>query len=531
MHASAAQVYISIIFSFQNFSSTMCLLLCAILLLSVCYHYWWPVEESNPLLRECETRAIGGQGTWCRKAGVHELFFLKSATDDMFFVSLALLVTSKVQLSANLFASALQILTRRHALLRACHLTVKGVDYLAEMKSPVILLKVIHNGDWKEQIELGIRLPYDKRAGPLWRAVLIENPSNCQYSTVTYPFQYALVFSVHHAIYDSTSYLPLFQELLVTISDLKKGKISQTDPIRSLPVPLPLDMLHPRLREKKTTIGVIVRAFYMYFTTKPNNLWMKKFPAPKMEPKNPAMSRGIPLEFSSDVTRNIISQCKKHNVTVNAALMAAGCVCVAEMLQGGHLQEDLVIPCMSSVSNKLRFPEYCASQDLGCYFSDKNIQVSVKKDWQTFFWQIAKDALGKLRDDLNDSCLGYISGTEILNWLASVGLLKRMVSSMGLGRIPAVVSFTNVRNCEWMNDNPDCLVKLRAIFLGLSMHHLGPVFFNHIATVDNCLAWTVVYCTNITDTQTAQEYAGRVKMTLEKLFQHAQEETKGESIK
>ncbi len=152
--------------------------------------------QSNPVLSECETRAIGGQGTWCRKAGWQEIFFLKSTPNDMLLPSLALLMTSKIQLSADLFSSALQILTHRHPLLRACHLTVKGVDYLAEKKSPTIPLKVIRNGDWKEQIELGFSSPYDRRAGPLWRAVLIENPSDCQYSNVTYPFRYAFVFSV-----------------------------------------------------------------------------------------------------------------------------------------------------------------------------------------------------------------------------------------------------------------------------------------------------------------------------------------------
>ncbi len=531
---SAARVCISIVFPFQSFSSAMCLLLCATLLLSVyylLYHCWWTwtSAESNPVLSKSGTRVLGGQGTWCRKTGVQEIFFLKSTPDDTFLVSLALLMTSKVQLSANLFTNALKILTRRHPLLRACHLTVKGVDYLAEMKSPVIPLKVIHNGDWKEQIELGISSPYDRRAGPLWRAVLIENPSHCQYSNVAYPYQYAFVFSVHHAIYDSTSYLPLFRELMVTISDLKKSKISSADPITSLPVPLPLDMLHPRLKEKQMTFRDILMIFYRYlFTYKSNSVWLKRCPAPKINPNNPAMSCIIPVQFSSDVTANLISQCKKHNVTVHAALMIVGCVCVAEMLQGGHLQEDFVIPCISSISSKIHFPEYCASQDIGCYFACKSIQVSLKNDWRTNFWQIASDALCMLKDKLNECCLDYINGKKMQNWLASVGLLKRIVWRRATGQISII--FTNSRNCEWMNDDPDCPLKLRAIFLGQSMP-CGPVFFNHVATVDNRLAWTVQCFSTISDVQTAQEYAERVKMMVEKLFQHDQGDNKIQNTK
>ncbi len=77
-----------------------------------------------------------------------------------------------------------------------------------------------------------------------------------------------------------------------------------------------------------------------------------------------------------------------------------------------------------------------------------------------------------------------------------------------------------------MNENTECLIKLRANFLGLSLQDWGPVFFNHIATVDNRLAWTLQYWTNITDVQTAQELAGRVKTMVENLFQYAQVEAK-----
>ncbi len=63
------------------------------------------------------------------------------------------------------------------------------------------------------------------------------------------------------------------------------------------------------------------------------------------------------------------------------------------------------------------------------------------------------------------------------------------------------------------------------------MSRCGPVLFNHVATVGNRQAWTLQYCSTISDVQTAQEYAGRVKMTVENLFQHDPVDNKIQNIK
>ncbi len=475
-------------------------------------------EEANPILGEKETRHIGGQGNWCRKAGAEEKFFLYVGKDNMYMVSKALLLTSRVKLAPEMFRDALDILMRRHPLLRACHMPVNGVDYLAEMKNPVVPFYISTTNNWKDLLEIRTRKWYCKPNTLFWQAELIENVTQPDFTDTDHPFQYALVFSIHHAIYDSTSHLTLYEELMATISDLKEGRVSVEQEVTSLPVPIPLSMRHPRLQETKwRTTKAIAMGLLTYLAFKPNNPWLKVLPLPKLNPRQEGITRVIPFQIEPDLTQNIIGQCKRYGVTVHAALISLASVCAAEMLQGGQLHEDMTIQCHSSMCAKLRFPEYCGDQGIGCYACGTESPVKVRKDWQMNFWKTADEAFHDLHSNMKEACLDFIDGYSVWNWMASVGLLKPTFLEQEHGRLSAALVFTNVGNCDWVNRNGSIL-RLRAMYLNLAIEKSGPVLLNYVATVDKRLSWTVAYSTNIIDTQLAEEYTSRLKLTIEKLF-------------
>ncbi len=482
------------------------------------YRKWWREEDTNPILGEQESRRLGAQGNWCRKLGIEETFFLHTAKENMYMISKALLMTSKVKLAPELFRDALDILMRRHPLLRACHMQVKGVDYLAEMKDPVVPFYVAETNDWKELLEGRTRTRYDRPCTLLWQAELIENFPQPDFTQAACPFQYALVFSFHHVIYDSTSHLRLYQELMTTVSDLKEGRMSVEQEVTSLPVPIPLSMRHPRFKDSKwRSVKAMGLGLFVYFTFKPNNPWLKVFPPPELNPRQEVITRVVPFQIDPDMTQNLVMQCKRRRVTVHAALMAVASVCVAEMLQGGQLKEDMTIQCFSTMCSKLRFPEYCRDQDVGCYASATETPVKARKDWKVNFWKTANEAFHNLHYNLKEACLESIDILSVWSWLASFGLLKPTFLDQQHGRFPAILAFTNVGNCEWLN-NPLSLLRLRAMHLDLALEKCGPVLYNYLATVDNRLTWTVEYSTNIIHTPLVEEYTSKVTSTMKILF-------------
>ncbi len=103
---------------------------------------------------------------------------------------------------------------------------------------------------------------------------------------------------------------------------------------------------------------------------KSKNEWLKKFPLEQeLNPGCEVKTKHIPLEFSPAITKNLISDCKRHGVTVHGAVCTVLGICVAEMLQDGELSEDMNVTQCSSVGLRRWFPDELQHQGLACYYS------------------------------------------------------------------------------------------------------------------------------------------------------------------
>ncbi len=74
------------------------------------------------------------------------------------------------------------------------------------------------------------------------------------------------------------------------------------------------------------------------------NQWLSKFPLEQEQnPGCEVKSKYLPLEFSSALTSRLISSCRSHGVTVHSAVTTVLGICVAEMLQDGHVKQDVEV--------------------------------------------------------------------------------------------------------------------------------------------------------------------------------------------
>ncbi len=241
------------------------------------------------------------------------------------------MIITQWQLPNGIFEDTAVILMRKHPFLRARFNELNGEGFLEEMAQLVSPVAQSKNRNWEAELEEQLLQPYQIHIGPLRRLVVMPYDGRKRYTNSNNPYQYTLIFGFHHAIMDATSSKTLIKDILATIGHLARNEIRPDDDIPSLPVLVPIDYLHGdlnRLRCPSTMFDYIrfvfefskvIRSARKDFKSK--NEWLKKFPLEQeLNPGCEVKTKYIPLEFSPAITKNLISGCKQHGVTVHGAL-------------------------------------------------------------------------------------------------------------------------------------------------------------------------------------------------------------------
>jgi myxalamid-type nonribosomal peptide synthetase MxaA len=134
-------------------------------------------------------------------------------------------VRLKGKLCADALERGLAEIVRRHEVLRTTFPVVQGVP-VQRIGPPVLPLLTCrrapaetaadHRGALEEAARAQARTPFDLQSGPLWRAFLLELGAG----------EHALIFTVHHIVYDGWSLGVLVRELAVLYPAFASGRPS-----------------------------------------------------------------------------------------------------------------------------------------------------------------------------------------------------------------------------------------------------------------------------------------------------------------
>ncbi len=464
-------------------------------------------------------------GKWRRPCGLQETFHLRHLTSDTLLVCCVQFFVSSVPVPTELFQKALSIVAKKHPILRSKYAEINEKPHLQEMDEVTISWTESDATDWTLVSEIQTQCRFDKWSGPLWRVVYLPNIAQGSYTDEKHPFQYVLAFVYNHAILDDTSSLLVTKDFMLATSGLLRGEVKEDDAVESLPVPMPLDQLHPDLRATKARgiWGILQLMFSRQMisvsrTMKEGNAWIRKFPMQReLTPDAEVKSCVIPMEFSADVTKAVMGISKQHGVGVHSVMVSIAAISVTQMLQGGSIQRNGSVLHCTSASTKRWFPEYVANQGAGFYASGVVAPVHVNAEWRDTFWEMAKKTHDRIHSHLVQDCLFNISMLTLIDLLAGLGRLPEPMTGRNCSRMEHVFDFTNIGNCEHVNDGDDTF-KLRARYLSAGIHRWGSIFFNSLATLNGRMLWGVTYVPHVTKKEVAEEYTRRIQTIIKELF-------------
>ena len=439
-----------------------------------------------------------------------------------------LVLRSKKPITGPVVRKAMELLMKRHPMLRMCTKKDQNGDYhLQKMANDHGDLRELDTTDWRTVMEDSLLEKFDGGNGPLWRVTFLPN---ARYEAVTeedmpgitsYPHECICVFAFHHIIVDGPSYARMFAEFMKFVGKLLNNEEPK---VTSMPMLPPLDLYMDEVIQSKWYHHVLQRVLeilclipgfsgFMISRMYGGNAFTRKFGVeiqrnPHIQPR----TKMIPVEFTKVETSSLLKMCKEHKATVQGAAQATAGVAMVTMLEVDEFEVKSNVTVNIRPFLKSNVPDNYA----GAYFSllqCKNLIVS--SPGANKFWRMARQASSDLHAKLNKN-------EHFQLWTKMKAILLMMTrmtagtpkNDRSGGRNEQLLVFTNLGYAKFLDGSPDDEVMLRARFGCSAVHQRGSVFNHNIATFNGKLFWTVIYYSNVVSDATAQRYANLVKGTM-----------------
>ena len=254
--------------------------------------------------------------------------------------------------------------------------------------------------DWLTEHHRQLReTTIDTAAGPLWKAALLHCPSRPTASS----HRANLHLSFCHSIADGASVGLLVGQLLKNLDSLADGR--ELDASRPVPVSASVDEFAQKERLKLSP-GLVRNLLQLLqvLLRRRQHPFLERFVAP-FDPALPADSyycQKLPETLSQQESKQLRAMCRRHGVTMNAALSAAVSLAGARLLTDAcseaspEVSLPVSLPTMWSVDARRYLPEARGLQlsAVSALFSNVQVDNTGGKE----FWRVA----GRIRDRLND---------------------------------------------------------------------------------------------------------------------------------
>ena len=444
---------------------------------------------------------------------------------------------SKSQIQASVLKRAMELLMRRHPLLRMCIRRNKDGEYcLQKMENVHLDLRQLDSEDWRNVMEESLLEKFDSENGPLWRVTFLPNAKyepqtvSVVSDVASHPHECICIFNFHHAIMDGMSRYNLIGELITYVIKLNNNEELEVSSMAMLP---PCDVYMNECITRrwyhhfiKLTLELLclipgfpafaIRASGRNLNTTGGNPFTRKYGAeiqrnPQIQPR----TKIIPVEFTKDETSCLLKKCKEFHTTVQGAVQTAVGVAMVTMMEEQECKVEFGVTVNLRPFFKSTVPNEYVGSYIGRIICNDVVGVSLAGNK---FWIMARNASEDLHARLRRN--EHIEEMLIFTYYLPSAFVRTMMEAgtnndeKSGQRSRHLVDFTNLGNCKFLDGSPDDDVILQARFSCTAQHQNGAVFANSLATFNGKLFWTFVYYSNITSDETAQKYADLVKTTI-----------------
>ena len=297
------------------------------------------------------------------------------------FATVTMVARIKGNVTEEMLKCAVEKAQQRHALLRVrvedrdgdLWFTSEGVQEI-----PIKIVPRISENDWIKLHAEGCKIPYEFEIRPAIRFILVQSPDVSE-----------LIILCHHMICDGMSLAYLARDLMVHLGDPASA-------VRVLPAPEPITQ--ENLPGDAALSGLI-----KYFIKRIRRKWNDEivtFDQADYEALNKAYWENydheiLPIELSEVETKALVARCKKENVTVNTAVIAA--FSAAQTLVVGEKPHHAQT--VSAVSLRDRLPH---SPDEGMGYYALGLQLKFKYNAKKSFWENARNYHKKISSNITN---------------------------------------------------------------------------------------------------------------------------------
>lgn len=468
-----------------------------------------------------------------RRLGVYE-----SLIDDLHsyggsLQTIVLLLRSKVPLHPTVVREALELLPKKHSILRmrVKEVTVKGkgkpLKCFIEMDEPFAVDFYVRSKQarqWESSFEKELLNPFQASDGPLWRVRLLKE----EFETTEGWYSNTLLFTAHQLIADDTSLLKLCEDFLDFLNTRHNDNQLQScdENINLITVPLrpsPSELLThhitlPQFDRMLLALKPIFTRLLHKIVGKPRNQFTAVIPPislgdPSTLKKTCILPRNLPNEAISQLAKN----CKENRCTVHGAFIAATSIAMATMLQNGELRIPMTIPLSFNVNVRQECNPPLTSDDLGCFSLDCELKMAVPllQEVREDFWKFAQKCTKQVRQAVAEG--RHHSSLKQLHTLNIDLARKRYKASKNkktAGRLDSLFNVSNLGRHTFGKEVDTNAYKCSGLYFAGAGHNFGPVFGNNIVTVNGELSWSIVYYSNVVTQDVACQFADLVFKTL-----------------
>ena len=276
---------------------------------------------------------------------------------------------------------AVEKVQQRHALLRVrIETRTDELWFTSEdvKEIPIEIVPRTSENDWIRLHAEGCKIPYEFETRPAIRFILVQSPDVSE-----------LIILCHHIICDGMSLAYLARDLMVHLGDPAAA-------VEVLPAPEPIT-------QENLPSDVALSGLIKYFINRIRRKWNDEivtFDQADYEALNKAYWDNydhaiLPIEFSVTETKALVTRCKKENVTVNTAIIAA--FSAADNLIVGEKPHHAQTA--SAVSLRNRLP-HSPGEGMGYYAL--GLQLKFKYNSKKGFWDNARNYHKKITSNISN---------------------------------------------------------------------------------------------------------------------------------
>lgn len=447
--------------------------------------------------------------------------------------TIVLLVKSKVPLQPTVVREVLELLPKKHSILRmrVKEITVKGkgkpVKCFIEMDEPYTVdfyVKSKQARHWESSFEKELLNPFQTSDGPLWRARLLRE----EFDTTEGWYSNTLLFTAHQLIADDTSLLKLCDDFLNFLNMRYNNNHWEScdENIKLTTVPLRLSLsellkhhiILSQFDRMLLALKPIFTRLLHKIVGKPRNQFTAVIPPtslrdPSTLKKTCILPRNLPKESISQLAKN----CKENKCTVHGAFVAATSIAMATMLQNGELRIPMTIPMSFNVNVRQECNPPLTSDDLSCLSLDCQLKmpVSLLKDLREDFWKFAQKCTKQVKHAVAQG--RHHSSLKLIHTL-NVDLARKFYKASKnkktAGRLDSLFNISNLGRHTFGKEVDTNAYECSGIYFASAGHNFGPVFGNNVVTVNGQLSWSIVYYSNVVTQDVACQFADLVFKTL-----------------